>query len=230
MTQIAPEAPTPAGASPRGRGCAPWLVGCGTTLLVVLVIGGGAAWWFVGRPLVQVYDAVQRVQRLDDLDAGVRNRTPFVEPAGGLLDESHLTRYVSVQRRMSGELVGRLERLAGRLEELDGRTFAWTDVLLLGEAYGEVFRLLAETKEAQVAALDGEGFSVAEYGWVRREVLRAAGLEAAPDVGSFVAGLTGGDGAAPIGRPSEAPRANRELVERFREALDETVFLAVIGL
>jgi hypothetical protein len=230
MTQIAPESPSPAVPAPRGRGCAPWLIGCGVTLLVVLVLGGAAAWWFVGRPLLAVYDAIQQVERIETFDARVRNRTPFVEPAGALLEEVQLTRYLAVQRRMGDELVDRLGRLEGRFRELDGRTFAWTDVFLLGQAYSDFFGMLVETKEAQVAALDEQGFSVAEYAWVRREVLRAAGLAAAPDLGSFVAGLTGGDGVAPALLGGDAPQANRELVERYRDVLDERVFLAVIGL
>jgi hypothetical protein len=230
MTQVAPDRPIRPGSEPRGSGCLPSLAGCGVAMLVVLVIGGGAVWWFVGRPLAEVYAAVQQVRRIDDLDARVRNRAPFVAPAGGLLDASQLTRYLAVQRRMGDELAGRLERLEGRWEELDDRAFAWTDVPRLGEAYGEFFRLLVETKEAQVAALDGEGFSVDEYAWVRREVLRAAGLEVAPDLGAFVAAFTGGDGAGPAVRPGDVPQANRDLVARFRETLDETVFLALIGL
>lgn len=229
MTQAHHEAPVSAPPSPRGRGCAPWAIGCGTTLAVVLVLGGGVAWWFVGRPLLQVYQAVQGVQNIEALDARVRNRSAFAAPADGLLTEWQVTRFLDVQRRMGDALAGRLEALERRFTEIDGRDFRWNDALRLAGAYTDVFQLLIETKETQISALDHAGFSVAEYGWVRREVLRAAGVAAPADVGAFVGGMTG-EGSTPLLSPVGAPPANRELVERYREALDEIVFLAVIGL
>jgi hypothetical protein len=230
MTQITPEPRTPGVPAPSGRGCAPWLIGCGATLAIVLLVGGGGAWWFVGRPLLQVYGAVQDVQRIETLDARVSNRAPYAAPADGLLSEIQVTRFLGVQRRMGDAVTGRLERLQGRFEELDGREFRWSDALRLAGVYTEFFQAIVETKESQVAALNAEGLSVAEYAWVRREVLRAAGVEAAPDLGAVVGAMTSGAGDVAMVRPAGAPQANRDLVERYREELDETIFLAVIGL
>jgi len=230
MTQITPEPRTPGVPAPSGRGCAPWLIGCGATLAIVLLVGGGGAWWFVGRPLLQVYGAVQDVQRVEALDAGVSNRAPYAAPADGLLSESQVTRFLGVQRRMGDAVTGRLERLQGRFEELDGREFRWSDALRLAGVYTEFFQAIVETKESQVAALNAEGLSVAEYAWVRREVLRAAGVEAAPDLGAVVGAMTSGGGDVAMLRPAGAPQANRDLVERYRQELEETIFLAVIGL
>jgi hypothetical protein len=229
MTHADHEAPVNAPPPPRGRGCAPWAIGCGTTLAVVLVLGGGVAWWFVGRPLLQVYQAVQGVQNIEALDARVRNRSAFAAPADGLLTEGQVTRFLGVQRRMGDSVTGRLEGLERRFTEIDGRDFRWSDALRLAGAYTDVFELLVQTKETQIAALDEAGFSVAEYAWVRREVLRAAGVVAPADVGAFVGAMTG-EGAASQPSPVAAPPANRDLVERYREALDEIVFLAAIGL
>jgi hypothetical protein len=229
MTHVNHEAPMSAPAPPRGRGCAPWAIGCGTTLAVVLVLGGGAAWWFVGRPLLQVYQAIQGVQNIEALDARVRNRSAFAAPADGLLTEGQVTRFLGVQRRMGDAVAGRLEGLERRFTEIDGRDFRWSDALRLAGAYTDVFELLIQTKETQIAALDDAGFSVAEYGWVRREVLRAAGIAAPADVGAFVGAMTGEGPAAQLS-PAGVPPVNRELVERYREALDEIVFLAAIGL
>jgi hypothetical protein len=223
MTQVNHVSP------PRGRGCAPWAIGCGATLAIVLVLVGVGAWWFVGRPLLQVYGAVQDVRNVQALDARVSNRAAFAAPADGLLSESQVTRFLGVQRRMGDAVVGRLEHLERRFTELDGRDFRWSDALRLAGAYTDFFHLLVQTKETQVAALDDAGFSVAEYDWVRREVLRAAGVAAPSDVGAFVADMTGDRPTAAL-PAAGAPQPNRDLVERYREELDETVFLAVIGL
>jgi glycosyltransferase involved in cell wall biosynthesis len=143
----------------------------------------------------------------------------------------YVEKCVAVLERTGGSAQARLDELQRRFEDLDGRDFAWTDVWRLGDAYGGFLRLLVDTKEAQVAALNAEGFSAEEYAWVRGAVLRAAGL---PGVGYGVADFAGAftGGAEPDVRPSAEPipPANRELVERFRERLDEVAFLAALGL
>ncbi|MFN2322483.1 MAG: hypothetical protein ABR510_05940 [Trueperaceae bacterium] len=240
MTHVPPEpvAPptTPPTAPPtapptRGRGCGRWALGCGGAFLILLIVGGVLTWNFVGQPLWSVYTAVQEVQNVGDLDARLTNRAPFAPPADGVLTADQMERYVAVLERTGGATQARLDDLQQRFEDLDDREFAWTDVWRLGDAYAGSLRLLVETKEAQVAALNAEDFSAEEYAWVRGAVLRAAGL---PGVGygvaDFAGALTGG--AEPDVRPSvePVPPANRELVERFRERLDEVAFLAALGL
>lgn len=223
---------TPATAPPaRGRGCGRWALGCGAATLILLIVGGVLTWNFVGKPIWSVYTAVREVQNVGNLDARLTNRAPFAVPAGGAVTEAQMERYVSVLERTGGAAQARIDDLQRRFEDLDGRDFAWTDVWRLGDAYGGFLRLLVDTKEAQVAALNAEGFSPEEYAWVRGEVLRAAGL---PGIGygvaDFASAFTGG--AEPDVRPSvePVPAANRELVDRFRERLDEVAFLAALGL
>lgn len=244
MTHVPPEPAAPTSAQPtrsqgatstpppaRGRGCGRWALGCGATVLVLLIVGGALTWNFVGKPLWSVYTAVREVQNVGNLDARLTNRAPFAVPAGGVVSEPQMERYVSVLERTAGSAQARLDDLQRRFEDLDGRDFAWTDVWRLGDAYGGFLRLLVDTKEAQVAALNAEGFSAEEYAWVRGEVLRAAGL---PGLGYGVADFAGAftGGAEPDVRPSTepVPPGNRELVERFRERLDEVAFLAALGL
>jgi hypothetical protein len=223
-----PTAPPPARPA---RGCGRWALGCGATALILLVVGGALTWNFVGKPLWNVYTAVREVQNVGALDARLTNRAPFAVPANGVVTEGQMERYVAVLERTGGAARTRLEDLQRRFEDLDGRDFAWTDVWRLGDAYGGFLRLLVETKEGQVAALNAEGFSAEEYAWVRAEVLRAAGLPGAGyGVADFASAFTGG--VEPDGRPVAAPvpPANRELVERFRARLDEVAFLAALGL
>lgn len=218
---------------PRGGGCGRWIVGCGVTSLVFLVVAGGAAWWFVGRPVVEAFQAVQRIESLGSLGDRVADRRPYAAPVDGLLQADQVERFIAVQGHMERELTGRVERLERLMDDFDGRRPDGLEIVLLAEAYAEMLRLLVEVLEAQAAALDAEGFSAEEYAWVRWEVLRAAGYGgAAADVDGFVGALTG-DGGATVGpRPvaTPVPEANRALVERYREALEETAVLALMGL
>ena len=236
MTQAPPEPSVPA-APPqptppaRGRGCGRWALGCGVTVLLLMIVGGALTWNFVGKPLWSVYTAVRDVQDVGALNARLTNRASFAPPADGTLTAAQMERYVAVLERTGGSAQARLDDLQRRFDDLEGRDFAWTDVWRLGDAYSGFLRLLVETKEDQVAALNAEGFSAEEYAWVRGAVLRAAGLPGAGiDVAEFAGALTGG--AEPDVRPNDepVPPANRELVERFRTRLDEVAFLAALGL
>ncbi|MFU8888372.1 MAG: hypothetical protein ACNA8N_07230 [Trueperaceae bacterium] len=218
---------------PRGGGCGRWIVGCGVTTLVFLVVVGGAAWWFVGRPVVEAFQAIQRIESLGSLQDRVADRRPYAVPADGLLRAEQVERFVAVQGHMERELTGRIERLERLMDDFDRRRPDGLEIVLLAEAYAEMLRLLVEVLEAQASALDAEGFTAEEYAWVRREVLRAAGYGGfEEDVDGFVGALTG-DAAAMVGpRPvaTPVPEANRALVERYREVLDETAALALLGL
>jgi len=231
VTQIASEPPaaTPA----RGGGCGRWLVGCGVMSLVFLVIAGGAAWWFVGRPVVEAFQAMQRIERLGSLEDRVADRRPFAVPADGLLQADQVERFIAAQDHMARELAWRVERLEGLMENFDRRRPDGLELVMLAETYGEMLRLLVEVLEVQVVALDAEGFSAQEYAWVRWEVLRAAGYGGIDyDVDGFVRPLTGSEAGVlgPRPAPAPVPEPNRALVERYREALEQTAELALLGL
>lgn len=233
MTVPTPPAPSPAAGPPPAsrRGCGRGLLGCGVVALVLLVVGGALTWRFVGQPVWAVVTAVRDVQRVDAADARLANRAPFVPPADGELSEAQVARYLAALERTAGDAQARLVVLEQRFTELDGREFAWTDLWRLGDAYAGFLRLLVETKEGQVAALNAEGFSAEEYAWVRTEVLRAAGLPGLGyGVAEFAGSLTGAVALDEPAGPAAAPAANVDLVARFRERLDAVAFLAALGL
>lgn len=230
MTQIAPQSPIPA---PSGGGCGRWIVGCGATLLVFLAVAGGAAWWFVGRPVVAAFQSMTQIERMGPLEERVADRRPFVAPADGLLSEDQVQRFVAAQGQLQRDLGSRVERLERLVDEFDGRRPDAFELLFLAETYTELMRLLGEVLNAQADALDAHGFSAGEYVWVRWEVLRAAGVAGAaydPDglAGAFIgeSGTTAGPRPATDG----VPDANRRLVERYREVLNDVALLAPFGL
>lgn len=240
-----PEAPVPTPAAPpvaapgapastsrpRGRGCAPWAIGCGVVLVVLLLVGGGLTWWFVGRPLQQVFAAVRDAERIAAADARVTNRAPYAPPADGLLTDDQVARFVAVLERTERDVSGRMSELQARYEDLDGRRLEWTDAWRLADAYAGFLRILVDTREAQLDALNAERFSVAEYAWVRAEVLRAASLPGgAYDVGGFLDAFLDQGAVPDRPRTDPAPAANVALVATYRDRLDQVAFLSAFGL
>ncbi|TVR86844.1 MAG: hypothetical protein EA416_15000 [Trueperaceae bacterium] len=219
-------------AQPPRRGGGRWLFGCLGVVLVLALAVGVAAWWFVLRPLQQMAAVVEEVAAIEELDQRVTNRTPYAVPDDGVLTEEQVERYVAVLASVRGDLDRNLQTLQQRYEDLDGRAPELMDIPRLAGAYLDLFRLLVQAKEAQVEALNAEGFSVAEYQWVRTQVLSAIGLQGAGyDIGSFAQALT--DGRDPTAAPAPAtpvPAENRALVEAYAEDLDEVAFLALLGL
>ncbi len=218
--------------SPPSRGGGRWVFGCLGVVLVVLLAVGVAAWWFLLRPLQQMAAVVEEVATIQELDQRVTNRAPFAAPDDGALSEAQVERYVAVLATVRGDLDRNLQTLQQRYEDLDGRAPELMDIPRLAGAYLDLFRLLVQAKESQVEALNAHGFSVAEYQWVRMQVLSAIGLQGAGyDIGSFAQALT--DGRDPTAAPTPAapvPAENRALVEAYAEDLDEVAFLALLGL
>ncbi len=222
----------PAGTAPRRSG-GRWLFGCLGVVMLLLIVGGVAGWWFVLRPFQQMAAAVQEVATIQQLDQRVTNVDPYTPPEDGELSEAQLERYLAVLRGVRDDLDVRLGELQRRYEDIGGQQPQLTDVPRLAGAYADLMRLMVRAKEAQVAALNEQGFSLDEYRWVRSEVLTAAGLQGAGyDISSFVQALADGQDptTAPPPAPAAAPAANRELVERHIDDLEEMGFLVLLGL
>jgi hypothetical protein len=216
----------------KGGGGGRWVFGCLGVVLVLVLALGGAAWWFVLRPLQAMAAVVEQVAAIEQLDAGIRRQGPYQPPSDGLLEERQVERYVAVLAAVRGDLNQGLVQLQRRYEDLDGRPPELLDIPRLAGAYLDLFRLLVEAKEAQVAGLNAQEFSLEEYRWVRGQVLGALGLEGAGyDIGDFAQAFT--DGRSPTtGRApgTPIPAENRILVESYRGQLEEVAFLALLGL
>ncbi len=210
-----------------------FVVGCMAVFVILLLIGAGLVWWFVARPFQQVVQAAQQTASIQQLDAQVTNSSQFIVPEGGLLTEDSVVRYVAVLETIRDDTTGRLAVLEERYEAFGGeRPTTFTAIMQLAGAYRDFFNLLAETKRSQVNALNQHGFSVAEYEWTRREVLKAAGMGAASigDLNTFLSSVTGDGGASRQIDNSPVPPENIELVQPYMPQLGELSALAVFGL
>ena len=207
------------------------LAGCLIAVAVVVVLLAGAAWWFVGRPISQVAKSAQELTRIGALDEQVVNRSSFTPPAGGVLDEQQLQRYVGVLESIRGSMEARFRELEERYEQVGTERPGLMDIPRMAGAYADFIGLLGDARSAQVAAINEYGFSLEEYSWTRRSVLQAAGLNGADyDIGNFLTALGGEGDLDRAGAAVQVPEANRELVGQFREQLGELSVLAVLGL
>ena len=204
-------------------------LGCLSIIAVLFVVGGGLLYVNFIRPARNVVVAAQSVSQIRQLDERVRNRDQFEAPTDHLLDISSVERYMGVQERISATLSERLELLEAKYAEFeeDGRD---ENLAELAAAWTDMMNLLVEAKEAQVAALNEQNFSVAEYRWVRSRVLHAAGygLYGYDTAGILTAGESGG--MRNVSETRSAPDANVRLVEPFSEQLEGYLALAYFGL
>jgi hypothetical protein len=103
-------------------------------------------------------------------------------------------------------------------------------------ALGELAGVLLDARRAQVAALNQEHFSSAEYSWVRSHVYQAAGVEATSgfDFQKMAEAARKGTGIDAIEVPKtpivNVPAKNRALVKPYLNHMDEWLPLLFFGL
>lgn len=205
-----------------------FVIGCLAVVALVVLGGGGALYYFVGRPVLNVMNAGKSLARVSDLEKKVSNRSRFAPPNDGELDEAQLQRYLSVSRSVMSHLEGRASELERRYQQLsDSDSVGLREVV---NAYADILRLVADAKERQVAALNQHGFSLAEYDWVRTQVLTASG-----NVVNYVdlTRLADGDSGNVFEATDSSTTVvatNVTMVEPYAEELARFVPLAVFGL
>lgn len=213
------------------------LLGCGCLVLLVAVGGGAAFYYFVVRPSQQAFAKVEELSRLED---AVEDRSPYTPPADRRLTAEQVERFIAVHQAIRTDLGPRWEEIERRYSDVDGGEAgggepSFREVLGFWRDLGGI---ASDAKRRQVAALNEQGFSLAEYEWVREQVYAALGMEQlAVGIDEIVdsvkdGGLGGlGDLEEQQRRVEEAvPPENRELVEPYREQLQEWAPLAILGL
>ncbi|MFA5552018.1 MAG: hypothetical protein WDA03_10420 [Trueperaceae bacterium] len=201
-----------------------FVMGCLIAVAAVLVVGGGAAYFYVIRPLTSTVRAGAELTKLVELDNRVTNKRAFTAPSDGLLQQADVERYLQVTSGVMAGLQNRAKELESKYDSLRQGNPGVRQVL---NAYADIIRLVVEAKEMQVNALNAAGFSVAEYDWVRRAVLQAAGHGVAQ---VNLAALAQGEVEESGGSAQSVPEANVELVAPHLDHIGEYVGLAMFGL
>ena len=202
------------------------VVGCLVVLVIVIFGGAAVAYFVVGRPALAAINAARNLGRIQVLESRVSDRSSFDAPSDGLLTSTQVERYLRVARQVRADIADRVSVLEERYQDVSSDGFR--GLREAAGAWADLLRLIVEAKETQVAALDGEGFSLSEYAWVRRQVLSAAGLQLQQvDLAALV-----NDAADPtvVPPPASAPQANVDLVAPYVDEVMDLAPLAVFGL
>jgi hypothetical protein len=217
------------------------VLGCAVVLLLAVIAGGVAFYYFVwtpGRALIASgTEAFATLEELGRLEEGIEDRSPYTPPADRRLTAAQVDRLMAVQQSVRGDLGSRFEELEARYDSRTGGDAEPSIREVLG-FWRDLGGLATEAERRQVEALNAEGFSLAEYEWVREQAYLALGMEALAigldDV--VTAARDGGlDGMEELSRRQEqadraVPPENRALVEPHRDQLAEWAPLALLGL
>ncbi len=211
------------------------VIGCLGVVLLLAIGGSVVTYMFVIKPGMEVYAEVTELgQQFEEANANIENTSSYMPPASEELTPQLVNRYLEAQRTIRAALGSRLEELEDKYQRFDnsqdggGEQPGIADVI---GAYGDIFGLLADAKQAQVDAINAQNFSLEEYTWTRNKVYQALGQE----VGMISFGedfnLEQFMNANPDNNPNQpAPEVNVQLVQPHRDELMEMIGLAWFGL
>ncbi|MGE3274991.1 MAG: hypothetical protein AB7O67_07750 [Vicinamibacterales bacterium] len=221
-------------------------------LVVAALLGAGLAVagyfaWRAARPALEgaraYLDSLSSFTELPELEARVARTDPYEPPATGELSPQQVERFARVQAKVRSTLGARVDEIEAKYQHLklnrrEGEIPPLRDAI---SALGELGRVILDGRRAQVDALNAEGFSRAEYEWVRLRVFQAAGYELAGglDLASLSSrvrdGLDGAGFEAPDVRlPNvtlpDVPEQNRRLVRPLASEVGTWLPMAFFGL
>jgi hypothetical protein len=165
------------------------LTGCLVVVVLVVVVGGGAFWWFVARPAWQagseMVGAARQWAELAQIEQKIDNRADFAAPSDGVIPPETLQRFLAVQQDIDARVGARLGVLETKYKEIEAQQKASgrePDLQQVLAAYGDLFALIKEAKQAQIDALNAQRLSIAEYRWARNQAYAAIALAAMPQL------------------------------------------------
>jgi hypothetical protein len=216
------------------------LAGCLVIAVLGVVVLGVGAYMAYRAASPYIEDArsyLQGMSQLAELDQRVANKSPHAPPASGELTDEQVQRFVRVQQHLRTELGQRVKDIEERYKHLRSdngtRDVPLTDLV---NSLRDITGLVVDAKRFQVDALNTEGFSQAEYSWVRERMFQAAGVEIGSrlDLQKLQDAVRSGTGFEAIQvdsvRLPDAPLKNRELVQPFVQQMREWLPLIFFGL
>jgi hypothetical protein len=217
------------------------LVGCLVIVLLGAVVLGVGSYFLYRAASPLLEDArsyLQDMTKLEELERQITNQSAFSPPAAGELTEPQVQRFVRVQQHVRSALGQRMNEIEEKYKHLKANSdrsaqVSFTD--LLG-SLRDLTGVFVDARRYQVEALNKEGFSQAEYSWVRDRMFQAAGVEIGSrvDLEKLQEAIRSGTGIAEINADSiplrDVPARNRELVKPYVDQMDEWIPLVFFGL
>lgn len=206
-------------------------IGCLGLILVLSIAGGIAGYVFVYRPakkaITATIDNVKQLEQISELNKQVSNQSSFTIPSNKLLNQQQVDRYMTVQKSMKEHLETDFNTLEEKYKDIKGEPNL-KDIGKVMGAYSDLIRIILDAKKSQVAALNANDFSLDEYEWVKRQVFAAAGQTLTSIDLSKIS--SGNSNPAEILLPTNIPTQNVELLEKYKDGLEDYIGLAFFGL
>jgi hypothetical protein len=217
-----------------------FLTGC----LIVLVLAGilfavgGYILYRTASPVIEnARNYLSGLTEPGELAKQVKNQAPYLPPASGELSDAQVQRFARVQDSVGSALGQRMKQIEEKYKQLQpdaktNRQPSFGDVL---SALGDTASIVVQARRYQVDALNQEGFSQAEYSWVRDKVFQAAGQEVVNiiDLKKIEDAVRQGTGIEGVKAPPlpkiDVPPKNRELVKPYFDRMDGWIPLAFFG-
>ena len=215
-----------------------FLLGCGIIVGLLGIGGMLGAYFYVWKPAKSMVTQVTKLQEIPKLNQEVQKTTPFTAPADNTLTSGGVDRFIRAQNAMVSRLGTRANEMAAKYEMIEkGRknyTPTWPELM---SAYKDLADFIVEGKRAQVAALNENNFSLAEYEWTRQRIYEAAGAPIDLNLGKLIREVS--EGKLPSGdkqpsaaeaQPVTVPENNRTLVTPHAKVLVDRAVLVAFGL
>lgn len=217
------------------------LVGCLIVLAlgVIVAIAGGYFLYRAASPVLQnAKSYLQGMSELSELDDQITNQSAHIPPANRELSQAQVERFVRVQDSVRAALGQRFTEIEAKYQHLkanadDRKPPSISDAL---SALTDLGNLFVQARRYQIDALNKEGFSQAEYSWVRDQVFQAAGMEvtSAIDLKQLETAVRDNTGLQDLKAPElptlDVPEKNRELVKPYLNKADQWIPLVFFGL
>lgn len=208
------------------------LLGCLGVSVLLLIAGGVLGYFYVYKPARSFVAGIAQFGEVTELNAKIENKSAFTQPEGGLLTQAMVDRYMNVQQSLRDRMGPRLTELEAKYKRFEGDSGEQPSVTEVLGAIQDLGTLILEAKRAQVAAINEQGFSLAEYEWVRGAMYEAVDI---PLGTTFQDALRQAGGEADVSAAMQrmgenVPQANRDLVAPLTEKLQENISLAFFGL
>jgi hypothetical protein len=211
-------------------------IGCGAVLLLLGIVGAGVG-YYVYRQASSMFAQLRELDRLPEIERGVRVQTTYTPPASGELTGAQVERLAKVQEIVRQRLGQRFAELEAKYRTLiDKKEATGADVPALLGAYRDMAAAWMEAKRSQVDALNTVDMSLAEYKWIREQTYRAMGVVYMDfDVTKILQQIRSGNANVEPGQiggsigPS-GPASNRKIIEPYKKRLEENLPLASFGL
>jgi F0F1-type ATP synthase membrane subunit b/b' len=206
--------------------------GCLGAFLLVMIAAGVGLYHFVWKPVSAVatnaidgvkstvQGSIDAAQKLEALNQSIVNQGPFTAPADGLLTQAHVDGLLAVHQSMRDGLGDKMKLLDERYGVAQTTPVAEptiNDVSKALTALKDLAGLVGETKQAQVAALNAQGWSLEEYRWVAATTFAAMTAGAAIEAAQAAAQSTDA-----IAKANEALKQATDAAQQIGQTLGQT--------